>query len=324
MYKFLLYLLLISGFSVPSFSQDKVLLRDDFNNNKNKWDLQDNSRFVVDIKNGALHLEKLEKNFTSRGCLWYSKTIDGFNTLDNFSITYYARFISGGDIFEMMDFQWGYKGPVVDRQVKSNLYQLNFFLNGDVRLDCFNSSWKNFTRKSIKTSLGDEFDPHHINKYDIIQKDGIIIFSINDKEVFKQFCTPIAGNTIGFQQCLKSAWEIDKIIIRQAVAKKATAPDSTVITSNNSQPVTYPADNELKVYPNPFTNSISVKIYLEKEESIQLDLVDMTGTVLQQYTGKLQKGVQRILLYADVLPGSYTLRMYRGKEKPISATIIKQ
>lgn len=59
------------------------------------------------------------------------------------------------------------------------------------------------------------FDAYNINKYELIQKNGFIYFLVNNIELLKQARKPIAGNNIGFQQCLKSAWEIDKIEIRQ-------------------------------------------------------------------------------------------------------------
>lgn len=206
------FLLLIQ---LTSFGQETILLKDDFTDNKMGWRQRKDSNFRVTVKDGVLHLEKFQKNFTSRGCLWYSKTIQGLNTLNNFSVIFSAKFLSGGDIFEEIDFQWGDMKRDVNGNSKANLYQVNFFLQGEVRLDHFNSKWDYFPKRSIKHLLGNNFDPHQINKYELIQRDGFIYFQINGVEVLKQKGDPVPGNSIGFLQCLKSAWEIDKIEIRQ-------------------------------------------------------------------------------------------------------------
>ena len=316
--------LLLSVLQITSFGQDKVLLKEDFKDNRKMWQLKNDTNFLVNIKDGVLHLEKLEKNFTHRGCQWYSKVIPGLNTLNNFSLTYYIRFISGGDIIDMIDFQWGDKGKMVNGRLNSNLYQLEFFPRGEVRLNYFNSNWNYFVRKDIKTLLGAEFNSKKLNKYEIIQKDGFIIFSINNREVLKQLTKPIEGSSIGFQQCLKSAWEIDKIEVRQQVAKKTITPDSLyLITATDKNQIIYPADKELKVYPNPFNNLLHVNIFLDEEETVVLNLIDITGAVLQEHRKKLQKGIQNIMMYADVVPGSYILRLQIGK-KVLSTTVIKQ
>jgi hypothetical protein len=308
---------LLNAFAIPAFSQKKVF-EDDFKNNKHGWRLQHDSNFLVDINNGVLHIEKFEKNFTSRGCLWYTKAIPGFNTLHDFSITLYARFISGGDIFDMMDFQWGEGGKTINGKLSANLYQLSFLLKGEVKLDYFHKNWTYFVRKNINALLGSLFDPKRINKYGLVQKDSFLIFSINDKEVLRQYGNPVAGNSIGFQQCLKSAWEIDKIVIRQS-EKNSIMRDSTRIPSE----VNAPSGKELKVYPNPFDHHLGVDIYLEQEQSVQLSLIDMNGIILQQHTRQLSAGLQRIQLYADVAPGSYLLKVQMGK-KVVTATLIKQ
>ncbi|MEJ7672998.1 MAG: hypothetical protein WKF59_09860 [Chitinophagaceae bacterium] len=163
-------------------------------------------------KKGVLHLEKLEKNFARRGCLWYNKIIPGFNTLNNFHITIYLKYSTGGENFDAIDFLWGDKG----------IYQLNFFPSGEVRLNYFNVKWDYPPNLNIKHLLSEDFDARNLNKYDLIQKDGFIYFMVNDIELLKQARKPMRGNSIGFQQCLKSAWEIDKIEIRQNKSTSAT------------------------------------------------------------------------------------------------------
>jgi hypothetical protein len=318
-------LLLLSFFSSTAFSQKKIF-EDDFKNNKNGWKLRNDTNFLVDIKNGVLHIQKFQKNFVSRGCLWYNKKIDGLNTLNDFSITLYAKFISGGDIFDWMDFQWGNslqpKDPLKRKTVTNGLYQLSFITTGEIKLDYFDNSWSYFVRKNIKTLLGEKFDPKKINKYEIVQKDSLVIFKVNDKEVLKHFCNPIAGNSIGFQQCLKTEWEIDRIVIRQE-KKKITASKIVSLPPVKSSDINYTTDKELKVYPNPFNHDLYVNVYLEKEETVRLFLIDMSGTTLQQHQKQLGQGVQNIRLYADVPSGAYILKMQIGN-KVLTATVIKQ
>lgn len=323
MIRYLFYaLLLFLAFRTPAYSQ-KIILKDDFKNNKNGWKLQHDSSFRVDIKNGVLHVEKFKKNFISRGCLWYQKSIPGFNTQNDFSMTIYAKFLSGGDIIDMIDFQWGQREKVVKGKLSSRLYQLSFMMNGEVKLDYFDKGWTYFVRKKIKTLLGNEFDPKRINKYELEQKDSFIVFKVNNQEVLRQFYHPVAGNSIGFQQCLKTAWEIDKIVVRQQPKKKAAIADSTRSASIKPSEVTYLSDQELKVYPNPFVHNLSVAINLEKEENVQFSLVDMNGNIWQQHNRKLSAGIQHLQMYADVAPGSYVLKVQMGK-RVLSAKVIRQ
>jgi len=289
------FYLFMVGFSTAIFSQEKILLQDDFLNNKNGWKLQRDSNFLVDIRNGALHLEKTEKNFTHRGCLWYNKTVPGLNTLEDFSITIYARFISGGDIFEMIDLQWGIRDPAsIDRR-NDNLYQLSLLFRGEVKLDYFNYKWNYYIRKNVKNILNENgFKPGVLNKYELAQQDGFVIFRVNDKELLKQLSDPIPGNSIGFQQCLKSAWEIDRITVRQL-----NIPDSKTIVADTTATVQLDRDNAttgngLKVYPNPFNNTLHINFELEKEETVHLSLIDINGAVLHEHSRKFTTGFQNM------------------------------
>lgn len=206
MYSLFFFLLLLLQFlSIDTFGQKK-LLEDNFKNNKNEWKLRNDSNFLVEINDGVLHIEKREKNFISRGCLWYSRNIPGLNTQKDFSVTFWAKYISGGDIFDMIDFQWGESGKSVNGKLSSNLYQLSFHLKGEVKLDYFNRNWTYFVRKKIDPLQDKGFDPKRLNKYELEQRDSFVIFRVNDKEVLKQFYQPIAGSSIGIQQCLKAAW----------------------------------------------------------------------------------------------------------------------
>jgi hypothetical protein len=89
MVKLIFSSILLLILEVTAFAQENILLKEDFKNNKNKWHVQNDSDFIVYIKHGVLHFEKLYKNFDRRGCLWYYKNVQGFNTLNNFY--YYLR-----------------------------------------------------------------------------------------------------------------------------------------------------------------------------------------------------------------------------------------
>lgn len=201
-----------------------LLFEDDFANNKNGWAVQEDANFRVAIENNVLHLEKFEKNFTSRGCLWYNKTIPRFNTLNNFSIILYAKYLSGGDLAEMIDLQWGECSRTENGRLVSCLNQLTFLFTERVSLERFEQKWTNRVTEYVSSDAIACFDPKQLNKYEVEQRDGFVVFRLNDKEVFRQRYTPVAGNSIGFQQCLKSAWEIDKIVIHQQPTLQATSP----------------------------------------------------------------------------------------------------
>jgi len=321
-------ILLFLLFKTTAFCQGTVLLSDDFKNNKNGWQLHNDSNFRVEIKKGFLHLEKLEKNFIRRGCLWYNKPIAGLNTLKDFSITFFARYISGGDHTEMIDVQWGTRVNNPRGVGNSSLYQLSFLMsNGEIKLDYFNKNWTYFVRKNVNAATAsNKFNSREINKYELEQKDGFITLKINDQEYFRHTSNPIAGNSIGFQQCLKSAWEIDKIIVKQLEnsIEKTMTPDTTVRIVSIPIAGNQPKEEGLKVYPNPFTNYVTAELNLEKEEIVLITLFDINGTKLQQHNRTLPKGNQRIQLYADVVPGTYIIKVQAGKEKELEATVIKQ
>jgi hypothetical protein len=321
--KIILWLLTFTFLQQVAFSQDKVLLKDDFRNNKNHWQLEHDSSFLVTIKNGSLILQKFKKNYIDRGCLWYRKPIEGFNTLNNFSITLYAKFLSGGDIFDAIDLQWGNLEDNNRGGEAGGLYQLNLYYKGELALNYFDTSWTYFVKKQIKHSLDSlSFEPKKMNKYELVQLDGFVIFKINNVEIFKQLTPPIKGNSFGFQDCLKSAWEIDTILVKQLdVANKPAFLSDTVTT--NSSPISPDIPKELKVYPNPFSNIFHVQFGLDKDETVNILLIDINGEVVQSRTQKLQKGFQNLMFYADIPPGIYIIKV-QAADETLSSKIIKQ
>lgn len=322
--QFFYLLVLLTLLSTASIGQ-KIIFEEDFEDNKHGWQLQQSKDFRVEIKDGVLHLEKFEKNAISRGCIWQNQVIPGLNTSKDFSITIYAKSISSDDIVNMIDFQWGEQKRKEGGRIVSDLYQLSMLLNrGEIKLDYFNDRWKYFVRKDIKFIWEKGFRPKELSKYEIVQKDSSLVFRINDQEVLKQFYHPVPGNSIGFQHCLKSALEIDKIIIRQDPDEpKSKVTDSVQKQLPAFSEITRSTDNELKVFPNPFNQRLQVNLQLEAEENVQIVLTDMNGAVLQQHNRQLPAGVQQLQLYADVPSGSYLLKVQIGK-KVLTAIVIKQ
>jgi hypothetical protein len=212
-------------------SQQTVLFQDDFVDNRNNWKVQSDSNFLVKIDSGVLHFQKYEKNFIKRGCLWYRKEIPGFNTSTDFSITFYAKTISEGDIFNMIDLQWGFRNFANSNiNGMDSMYQAEFVTEGRVHLNYFDKKWNYLyrialpdTTKIVRLSTPiNRSQPYPLpykrnvfNKYEIIQKGDNCIIKINDVEVLNKPIRRIYGNNIGIQQCLKSAWQMDRIIIKQ-------------------------------------------------------------------------------------------------------------
>ncbi len=312
----IIVLLLSTCFSV--YSQTKILFTENFKNNKNEWQIKNDSSFKVEISNGVLHLEKRNKNFDDRGCLWYKKEIKNLNTLKDFSITFFAKFISGGDHSDMIDLQWGFWDKKISSKI-TNIYQLNFFFKGDVKLDHFiNKGWDYSLRgKNKEISKEKNFKMGDFNKYEIIQEDGFVIFKINDKQYFKQYTTPIAGNTIGIQGCLKSVWEIDKITVKQIKRKNITTLDSLNKTTP-SDSLTNSNKSFVKVFPNPFTNDFTVVFNTQKNSFVNIELYDILGNLILQYEKKVEIGEQKIRLFADVIAGTYFVKL---KIENVTSTI---
>lgn len=320
-------LLLLPALLLMAFTaicQDKVLLTENFKNNKNGWRTQKNASFYVDIRKGVLHLEKFKKNFDDRGCLWYRKEIKGLNTAADFSVTFYAKFLSGGDHTDMIDIQWGAWDKLIRSKI-TGIYQLNFLLKGDVKLDYFNMQWNYSFRYKAKEILNRNlYQPSQFNKFELIQKDGFIILNINDEQYFKQFAEPISGTAIGFQQCLKSAWEIDKIIVKQLNTGKAAIPDSMArpLSIDSVKQADKLNGNTLQVYPNPFINELTLLLTSEKIATAKIELYDIQGNLVLQYDKRLDAGEQAVRLYADVLPGTYVVKA-TVEGKVTTAKIVK-
>lgn len=188
-------------------SKTQLTVVDNFDNNENNWKMINNKNFLVENENGVLHIEKFEKNRISNGCLWYSKSFEKLDTSKDFSISFDARFISYDDIYNAFDFQWG--------NMDSTSYQLSVSIDGKFKLKSFNRiaspqlRWTDIAENE-KAGLIKLDDFNHIQ---IIQIDGKCFILINKKVVLKTKIN-CSGKQIGFQECLKVAWELDNFKIR--------------------------------------------------------------------------------------------------------------
>lgn len=188
-------------------TMQRLIFSDRFENNENNWKLLHTDNFLVYMTNGVLRFEKSERNFNQRGCLWLNQPIDSFNTLNDFTISYDARFVKCSDVFNGIDFQWG--------NVNHDLYQLAFTTGGQVNLKRFTMSkesrWSDITT-NVLLGLIKEKEFNHVVIHQIGNRCTICV---NGIEVINTKIERIAGDKIGVQQCLKIIWEMDNLEIRQ-------------------------------------------------------------------------------------------------------------
>lgn len=206
----------------------KTLFEEDFNNNEKNWELYNDSKeFLVNISDGKLHIEKFSLNRINNGCLWYNKAIKNFDTTKDFSIMFIAKINKCDDVINYIDFQWG------DLKDQRRLYQIEFGTSGSIRLNYFDENWSYMYKKSLpinNTTSSGEFSfqkmskdntayypikINDFNKYEIIQHGDLCTIKINDIKVLSEKIKPTTGHSIGIQQCIRSSWDIDKIVIKQ-------------------------------------------------------------------------------------------------------------
>ena len=104
--------------------------------------------------------------------------------------------------------------------------------------------------------------------------------------------------------------------------RQTIIPSCTLIAANNEE-INKNNSTGLKVYPNPFNNTLHINFELEKEETVHLSLIDINGAVLQEHSRKFTKGFQNMSLDADVSPGTYFIKVEAGNQKSMTATVIK-
>lgn len=210
------FILSVSFATFVGCTEQKVIFRDNFRNNKHRWQLISDEEFYVEIANKAISFQKKTKNRINNYCLWYEKTIPKFNTARDFIISFEAEIISADDVSNGFDFQWGKKDEMNDStRIKPVWFQLDFSLDR-IRLAKFNNGWEYYNQVYYKKA-DSLFQLKYGMKYryEIIQKDKIVSVKINDVIVYSKEIEPIAGQSIGVQQCLKGQWRMSKLRILQ-------------------------------------------------------------------------------------------------------------
>jgi len=222
-FKVITLIIILSGICNLATGHNQVF-KETFSNNKNKWKIYHNNDFNVEIHKGKLYLEKFVKNRIRNGCLWYAKRIKYFDTSKDFSITFYAKVIDWDDVINCVDIQWGKINDdrSKNRITNDSIYQMDISENG-IRMSYFNNrtgwtyyDWSYYLHFPGQQPFSTAFKRNKFNKYEIIQKNNSLTIKVNNKTVYlKTLDFLVKGSCIGFQQCLKSSWEIDKIIIKQ-------------------------------------------------------------------------------------------------------------
>ncbi|HNJ57423.1 MAG TPA: hypothetical protein PKG56_03435 [Chitinophagaceae bacterium] len=218
-YKNAMFLLSIL-ISFVLYGQKKIIFKDNFVNNKNRWKLEKaDDEFSVRIKDKALYFKKNHRNAVNNGCLWFEKNIRKFKAEKNFIITFYAKILSSDDVSNGFDFQWGKieEDTNTSSSISTSLYQLDFGLT-DMRLSKFDNinGWTYYDwSDSYTETLNYTLQYGILYKYEIIQRNDTLTVLINDKIVYALPIKPQDGKSIGVQQCLKSHWLLSRLSIKQ-------------------------------------------------------------------------------------------------------------
>lgn len=213
------YLIVLLCFMSTSCAMNKNLFTEDFATNKNNWDLRDDAEFKLAIDSGTYHIAKKNKNFDSRGCLWLSKEIKNFNTAEDFELSFDISITKQDDIVNQIDFMWGSRNVTANTGDASQLYQV-IIAQKYTQLNHFGYQEN---RKQVGWIYGPKSSNLQQTNYTtnkwftvkIIQRNHTLTVLINDRKVLKNTITPIAGNTIGIQNCLRNEWQIDNIKIKK-------------------------------------------------------------------------------------------------------------
>ncbi len=202
------------------YGQEKIIFKDNFVNNKNRWKLvKTDDEFSVRIKDKALYFKKNHRNMVNNGCLWFEKNIRKFKTEKDFIITFYAKILSSDDVTNGFDFQWGKieEDANTSTNISSSLYQLEIGLK-DMHLTKFDNlnGWTYYDwSDSYTETLNYTLQYGVLYKYEIIQRKDTLTVLINDKMVYALPIKPQEGKSIGVQQCLKSHWLLSRLSIKQ-------------------------------------------------------------------------------------------------------------
>ena len=188
-------------------TSSKIIFFDEFSNNNNDWQLTDNDKFQVDLKNRTLHIKKHYTNFQNQGCLWLVKAIRGFNTNQDFQISFDAKYLHCKDSYNPIDLQWG--------KIHDDSYQLCVAIDGQILLRRYTANkspkWIPVASITIPNLLNKDYS----NKIIIRQVEDSCIICINGIEAINTKVERVPGNFIGIQECWKVDWEMDNIQVRQ-------------------------------------------------------------------------------------------------------------
>jgi hypothetical protein len=315
-------------------AQEKIIFKESFKDNTNQWKIKDNKDFKVSILNGKLKLEKKFINFTNRGCQWQTQNIKGFNADKNFSIFFKANFISGGDHTDMIDFQWG-NAITQEKGNSREIFQVDFDFKGKIRLAFFNNAWNYMVYKDISTLLKNQnFDKTKSNTYEIQQENELLTVKINNTTVLTHKINPVKGSHVGIQQCLKSVWEIDDLIIKQLGNEKQLAslkPNLDSVKTASSQDVSTIKKEDILsvisqaiVFPNPFESYFKLSFYNPEKGIVKFTITNLNGAVLQKHNKLFEGGQQQADFYIDEAPGLYILQVEYVNKEPEVFKVIKK
>ena len=117
------------------------------------------------------------------------------------------------------------------------------------------------------------------------------------------------------------------IVLAKVPGKLSNVEISDVLSSNKTKiPANlnvYSGSIDLMVYPNPFKNSCNVTFNIEKEGSVTIRLVDLSGRVIYTKRESLPKGKHNIVLNTTLTTGSYILHLV-ANDKVERTILIKQ
>jgi hypothetical protein len=87
---------------------------------------------------------------------------------------------------------------------------------------------------------------------------------------------------------------------------------------------TYNTNSSLKVYPNPFNNTLSIEVSNDQNGSANLSLIDITGKVFESRTVNLINGKNTFELdNLNLQPGIYFVQVAYSNGKRFSTKIVK-
>ncbi|QEK50657.1 T9SS type A sorting domain-containing protein [Pedobacter aquae] len=234
----------------------------------------------------------------------------------------------------MIDFQWG-NAITQEKGNSREIFQVDFDFKGKIRLAFFNNAWNYMVYKDISHILRNQnFDKTKSNTYEIQQENELLTVKINNTTVLTHKINPVKGSHVGIQQCLKSVWEIDDLIIKQLGNEKQLAslkPNLDSVKTASSQDVSIiKKENMLSttqhaiVFPNPFKSDFKLSFYNPEKGIVKFTITNLNGAVLQKHSKLFEVGQQQADFYIDEAPGLYILQVeYVNKEPEVFKVIRK-